>query len=160
QNDPRFAANLSVMSYSLRSILCVPLLAKDRLIGVVYVDNRIRAGLFTERDRELLRMFANQAAVAIENARLFDSLRDTIRQVTEIKTEMQNIFDSVAGGVLTIDAEGRLRSYNPAAAQILGLPAEGLSGRPYSAVLGMFAGTDLPGLIENVLARGEEYVGY
>jgi PAS domain S-box-containing protein len=159
QRDPRFAANVSVVNYSLRSILCVPLLAKDRLVGVVYVDNRLFTSSFTERDRELLRMFANQAAIAIENARLFNSLNDTIRQVTEIKTEMQNIFNSVAGGVLTIDAEGRLRSYNPAAARMLGLSADGERGRPYPAVFERLEKTELPGLIERVLERGDNYVG-
>jgi PAS domain S-box-containing protein len=160
QQDPRFAGQLSVVSHSLRSILCVPLLAKDRLIGVVYVDNRIRAGLFTDRDRDLLQAFANQAAIAIENARLFNSLNETIRQVTEIKTEMENIFDSVASGVITIDREGKVATFNPAAENIFGLPAERASGLPYQAVFSPLARTPLPDLIEKVLRRSKRYVGY
>jgi signal transduction histidine kinase len=71
QTDPRFSEQRSVMQFSLRSVLCVPLQVKERILGVIYVDNRIRAALFTERDRELLSAFAGQAAIAIENAQLY-----------------------------------------------------------------------------------------
>jgi signal transduction histidine kinase len=71
QTDPRFSEQQSVMQYSLRSVLCVPLKVKDRVLGVIYVDNHVRTGLFSERDRELLSAFAMQAAIAIENAQLY-----------------------------------------------------------------------------------------
>ena len=71
QTDPRFAEQRSVMQFSLRSVLCVPLTVKDRTLGVIYVDNHVRTGLFSERDRELLSAFAVQAAIAIENAQLY-----------------------------------------------------------------------------------------
>lgn len=70
--DPRFADSVSIATYVLRSILCVPLMVKNRVIGVLYVDNRVRIGHFTPDDLRLLTAFANQAAVAIENARLFE----------------------------------------------------------------------------------------
>ncbi|MBN1483771.1 MAG: HAMP domain-containing histidine kinase [Chloroflexia bacterium] len=72
--DPRFADSVSIATYVLRSILCVPLLVKNRCIGVLYVDNRVRIGHFTPDDLDLLTAFANQAAVAIENARLFEHI--------------------------------------------------------------------------------------
>ncbi|MBN2083694.1 MAG: GAF domain-containing protein [Anaerolineales bacterium] len=71
QTDPRFSEQRSVMQFSLRSVLCIPLKVKDRVLGVIYVDNRVRTGLFSERDRELLSAFAVQAAIAIENAQLY-----------------------------------------------------------------------------------------
>jgi signal transduction histidine kinase len=70
--DPRFADSISIASYVLRSILCVPLQVKTRTIGVLYVDNRVRVAHFMPDDLTLLTAFANQAAVAIENARLFE----------------------------------------------------------------------------------------
>lgn len=69
--DPRFSGKASVVTHNLRSIQCVPLRARGQVIGVIYVDNRIRAGAFDENDLELLSAFAAQAAMAIENARLF-----------------------------------------------------------------------------------------
>ncbi|MGB7538560.1 MAG: GAF domain-containing protein [Anaerolineales bacterium] len=71
QTDPRFSEQRSVMQFSLRSVLCVPLKVKDHVLGVIYVDNHVRTGLFSERDRDLLSAFAVQAAIAIENAQLY-----------------------------------------------------------------------------------------
>ena len=75
KEDPRFDQQLSVVEHNLRSILCVPLKLKDKVIGVIYVDNRVYTGLFQESDLDMLSVFADQAAVAIDNARLFDDLQ-------------------------------------------------------------------------------------
>jgi putative nucleotidyltransferase with HDIG domain len=75
QEDPRFGEQFSVAVYHLLSILCAPLKIKDDLIGVIYVDNRAHTGIFSADDLEMISAFANQAAVAIDNARLFDDLQ-------------------------------------------------------------------------------------
>jgi len=59
---------------------------KDTQIGVIYTDNRIREGLFTEKDRMLLSAFANQAAVAIENSQLYEAVRQHA-QILEQRVE-------------------------------------------------------------------------
>jgi signal transduction histidine kinase len=74
QADPRFRSQESVISYTLRSILCVPLRIKGQIIGAVYADNRIKSGLFRERELPLWIAFANQAAVAFENAQAYSKL--------------------------------------------------------------------------------------
>ncbi len=71
QEDPRFAQQASVIGFSLRSIMCAPLRARGKIIGAVYVDNRVHTGIFSGDDLATLTAFANQAAMAIENARLF-----------------------------------------------------------------------------------------
>lgn len=113
QADPRFSAQESVVGYNLRSIICVPLKYRDRVTGVIYVDNRIRTGLFGEKERDLLAAFANQAAIAIENARQF-------QQVTELKNLLDNVFASIASGVITTDIKDVITLCNNAAANILG----------------------------------------
>ncbi|MCK7520444.1 MAG: GAF domain-containing protein [Ignavibacteriales bacterium] len=80
REDPRFDGQESIIAFNLRSILCIPLMVKTDLIGVIYTDNRIRVGIFSEADRDLMTAFANQAAVAIENARLFSSLQTHARR--------------------------------------------------------------------------------
>jgi putative nucleotidyltransferase with HDIG domain len=75
QEDPRFGEQFSVAVYHLLSILCAPLKIKDDLIGVIYVDNRAHTGIFSNDDLGMISAFANQAAVAIDNARLFDDLQ-------------------------------------------------------------------------------------
>jgi putative nucleotidyltransferase with HDIG domain len=81
QADPRFDAQMSVAAYQLRSILCVPLKLKNDLIGVLYVDNRAHAGIFKENDLELISAFADQAAVAIDSARLLEDLQESHREL-------------------------------------------------------------------------------
>ena len=83
QEDPRFGGQKSVVEQNLRSILCVPLKLKDEIIGVIFVDSRVYSGLFEENDLEILSAFANQAAVAIDNARMFDKLQKANRELTE-----------------------------------------------------------------------------
>lgn len=71
QFDTRYKAGQSIIMKGLRAILCAPMLVKDRLVGVVYVDTSIRTGSFKESDLFLLSAVAGQAAIAIENARLY-----------------------------------------------------------------------------------------
>lgn len=74
QTDPRFKDKDSVMLTGMRSVVCVPLKVKNRIIGVVYLDNRIEEGMFDKGHLEMLSAFANQAAVAIDNAKLHENL--------------------------------------------------------------------------------------
>jgi len=85
--DPRYAGQASIVANQLRSIMAVPLRVRGKIIGVVYVDNRIRSSLFRESDLQLLDAFAAQAAVAIENARLFEETDEKLaRRVEELTT--------------------------------------------------------------------------
>jgi adenylate cyclase len=121
QDDPRFSSQESIVSFALRSILCVPLNHKGMITGVIYADNRIRAGLFGDSELELLNAFANQAAVAIENARLFERVRVALAEVTEIKNLMADVFASIPSGVIVTDGENRIKTHNEAAGEILSL---------------------------------------
>jgi adenylate cyclase len=135
QEDPRFGGQESIVAYNLRSILCVPLKAKSELIGVIYADNRIRSGIFTEAKRDLLLVFANQAAIAIENARLFESVRRTLDEVTELKNLMDNVFSSIASGVITADVQDQITLCNRAAEIILGQKIPAIVGHRLEEIL-------------------------
>jgi sigma-B regulation protein RsbU (phosphoserine phosphatase) len=71
QRDARFSERHSVIDLRLRSIICAPINHKGSLLGVIYLDNRLQAGLFMPDDLELLTAIASSAAIAIENARLY-----------------------------------------------------------------------------------------
>ena len=98
--DPRFAGQESIITHNLRSILCTPLCIRDHSIGVIYADNRVQSGIFVDADRDLLTAFANQAAVAIENARLFQQIRRQLADITEMKNLQDDVFESMASGQL------------------------------------------------------------
>lgn len=135
QADPRFAAQESVVAYSLRSILCVPMLVRDQVTGVIYADNRIRTGLFGDRDRDMLAAFANQAALAIENARLFERVRQQLAAITVMRDLMDNVFESITSGVITTDMDDRVTMFNRAAEAILGVPTQQVVEQPYHQTL-------------------------
>jgi serine phosphatase RsbU (regulator of sigma subunit) len=71
QSDRWLSARESVVILGLRSILCVPLQIRGNTIGVIYVDNRLQSGIFTPADLDLLTAIASSAAIAIDNARLY-----------------------------------------------------------------------------------------
>lgn len=133
--DPRMQDQMSIAQLSLRSVVCVPLTCKGTVIGALYVDNRLRSGVFTAREEKLLVSFANQAAVAIENARLFARLQAILAETTAIKELMANVFDSIGSGVITADAANRVTTFNPAAGEILGIAPEAAIGQPLAAAL-------------------------
>ncbi len=93
QSDDRFKQRESVMMLGLRAILCVPLKIKDKISGVVYVDNRIHIGVFTQDDLELLTAIASSAAIAIENARLYALAVEQGR----LERELQMAYEIQAG---------------------------------------------------------------
>lgn len=148
QEDPRFGGQESIIAFNLRSILCVPLKVKNNLIGVIYTDNRIRTGIFTEAERDLLGAFANQSAIAIENASLFASLRRTLAEVTELKNMMDNIFASIASGVITADVGNQITLCNRA--------AEGILGQTNSQIVGRKLAEVFPSISHDILPQVEE----
>jgi sigma-B regulation protein RsbU (phosphoserine phosphatase) len=85
QVDERLDMRASVKLYGLRSVLCVPILLRDRILGMVYVDNRLQNGIFSQEDLELLQSLASSAGIAIENARLYQVAVETGRMQRELQ---------------------------------------------------------------------------
>ena len=82
--DPRFNRDADKMSgFHTRSILCVPLMVQDRLLGVVQVLNPNGKDSFEENDRGTFTSFADHASIAIENARLYEELKQRAEELRE-----------------------------------------------------------------------------
>ena len=88
QKDPLYKETESIVIQKIQSIACMPLSIKNRQIGAIYLDSLTQRSRFTNESLPFLTAFANQAAIAIENANLYQSLRDENRQLRE---EMQRI---------------------------------------------------------------------
>ena len=112
-SDPRFNAAFDRHTgYHTHSMLCMPIVARgERKIGVMQILNR-KGGAFGSADERRLRAFSAQAAVAIENAQLFE-------EVTEERNYNEAILHSMNNAVLTLGAGGMLRKVNEAARRIL-----------------------------------------
>ena len=105
--DPRFAARQSVQLTHLRSVCCVPLIAQGQAAGHhLHVDNRLKSGVFTERHLAMLSAFANQASVAIQNARLYDNLRGSLEE----RLRLQDALHKQETQRLALEEASRLKS--------------------------------------------------
>jgi len=155
QIDPRLQSQQSILDYQLRSILCVPLVVKEVVTGVIYLDNRIRASTFEEKDRDFLVSFANLAAVAIENARLFQRVQSNLAETNRLKGLMDNVFASIASGVVTVDANGYITMVNRAALQMMGLPAGEMIGRQLEEALPWLVAHPMPEMLAQVISGKE-----
>jgi len=106
QIDPRFSGQDSIVAHNLRSILCVPLKVRGTMMGVIYTDDRVRAGMFAEPDHSLLIAFADQAAVALDNARLFTEATQRAEEAYALITTSRSISSSLEiDTVLNVIAE-------------------------------------------------------
>lgn len=85
QSDDQLSLRHSVQALRLRSILCAPLKVHDQVRGVIYVENRLQAGIFRPDDLEMLSAIASSAAVAIENARLYELAVEKGRMERELQ---------------------------------------------------------------------------
>jgi signal transduction histidine kinase len=89
--DPRFSSKASVLAQSLLSVMATPLRTRDRVIGVAYVDSSATVGLFEDDDLAALDTFSAQAAIALDNARLFSATDEALRKRVEELSQLRRI---------------------------------------------------------------------
>ncbi len=123
--DPRFSGRESVMSLGLRSILCTPLSLKEQILGVIYLENRVKAGIFQPADLDFLTAIASSAAIAIENARLYRIAVEKARLERELRMAR-----SVQASLLPVELPD-LPGWNFA---VRWIPAEVLAGDFYDFI--------------------------
>jgi GAF domain-containing protein len=95
------------------SVLCLPIIHRGEVTGVLYLEHRTLTNVFTRQRVEVLALLASQAAISIENARLYADLQAT-------RDEYRTLYDNAIEGLFRVNTHGVLLTANPTLARILG----------------------------------------
>jgi len=121
RTDPRFKQAESVVFLNIRSAMCAPLKYKDGILGILHVANHVSSGEFQEDDLRLLLGIANQAAVAIENARLYEKVQSEERIRGGLQRFLSpDLVDQVIRGEKDINLGGEIKEITVMFADIRG----------------------------------------
>lgn len=130
ENDPRFRKRSDDKRYETKSFVSVPVKLKDKIIGVININNKASGDVFTEEDLELMQILAHQAAISIENARLYMQAERKIEEmellfraskamssILNVNTLLKQVLETCtqivkarAGLILLLDEDHILRS--------------------------------------------------
>ncbi|HEY3129163.1 MAG TPA: ATP-binding protein [Acidobacteriota bacterium] len=111
-----------------------PLRAHDRVIAVLALGRRRDGDWLSSEDFDLLEAISGYAAIAIENASLYQSVASKANELEQLKIFSESIIESIQVGVVTVDPEGRITSLNSAAESLLGSRRHQLAGKMLDAV--------------------------
>src|SRR5262252_3051714 len=118
-----FSADPYIVQGRGRSILCLPLINQGKLIGILYLENNLTPRVFTPERVTVLKVLASQAAISLENTRLYGDLADR-------EAKIRRLVDANIIGIFVGDLEGRVVEANDAFLRIIGYEREDLvSGR-------------------------------
>jgi len=157
--DSRFSELLSVSDLHLRSVLAVPLSVKGQVVGTIYVDHRLRKGVFGNDELAMVLDFADQGAIAIDNARMVSELRRREQQVQSLNHRLER--ELKVQEVALSDARVELKESRQAAAlrydyrQIIG---QSPCMVDLFRLLDRVTDTSLPVVIEGESGTGKELV--
>jgi len=115
-----FTRDLHVTRRGSKSLLCMAVRHRDRVSGVLFLENDLATDVFTPHRLEILRLLVAQAAISFENARLFDSTQKLNLALRSSEALLRDFFDGMPVGILVVDVEGRAAFSNRRAAQITG----------------------------------------
>jgi adenylate cyclase len=149
QGLPSHLADEWVQMGALGAVTYVPLRIQGRLIGWLAVGPKRAGQPYHSADIAFLSALADQSALAVENARLYTSVRRNLAAITEMKNLMDDVFSSIASGVITTDVRDRVTLFNRAAEAIIGIKASEVIGQPYTRSLGCL-GSELDTLLKQV----------
>jgi PAS domain S-box-containing protein len=117
-----FSADEYIHRHHARSILCLPLLKQTRLVGVLYLENNLTVGVFTPARLAVLKLLASEAAISLENTRLY-------RDLQEREAKVRRLVDSNIIGIFIWGVDGRIIDANEAFLRLLGYSRDDLVSR-------------------------------
>lgn len=135
QMDSRFGGSHSIILQGIRSTMCVPLIFQGQMLGLIHLDTQLATGVFTEKDLQVLQVFANQAAVQIANVRLAKRAEsEAVARNNLSRLLSPNLVEQVVQGNIAMQKGGQLREATVLFSDIRGFTATSERLDPQSLV--------------------------
>ncbi len=135
-HEGNFTSDPYIIKQQPKSVLCTPLLNQGKLVGILYLENNLTTGAFTPDRLQLLNLLSSQAAISIENAKLYTDVRATEAKLTQSLEALRKsearfrlAVDNFPDGVFVIyDTQRRFQFVNTHGIRLGGLPESSLLG--------------------------------
>lgn len=121
-HEERYAHDDYIRRRQPKSVLCMPIMHQSTLVGILYAENNLVHGSFTRQRLEALKVIASQAAIALENAMLYEDLQ-------RAESKMRTFIRTAKEGFVELDNEGYVIDVNPEMCNIFGMARDQLIGR-------------------------------
>jgi PAS domain S-box-containing protein len=112
--DNRYAHQKSVVELHLRSIMCAPIIVREKVIGVIYLDNSQMSRMFLKSDLYLFELYAQMVSNALHNANVYE-------QLLRLEKYNEAVVSTAPIGIVVMDSHGHLATINPTALEVFEL---------------------------------------
>ncbi len=153
-----FCHSRAVQHYQLKSVLTLPLIAQERTLGLIYLENALIPGVFSDEQVLLLQALTAEAAIALDNSQLISSLQESQDTLIQREQNLAITLNSIGDGVIVTDSSGNISRLNPIAEKLTGWPITEAKGKPVREIFNIVdATTREPMLnpVDKVLSTGE-----
>ncbi len=148
-----FSADPYIRQRHARSILCLPLIHQGKLIRVLYLENSLTPHVFTPIRIAVLKLLASQAAISLENTRLYADLEENEKRYRVV---VQTANDAV----VSADESGAIQFANPATSRIFGYESTELIGKPLTVLMPKSFGKLHENGFRRYLATGQRHINW
>jgi two-component system, NarL family, sensor kinase len=183
--ESSFSTDPHIQHQQTRSLLCLPILKQSQLIGILYLENNLNTGAFTSDRLQVLNLLMTQAAISLENARLYEQLAAytktlerqveertqtlqqeiTERQQTEAalrqsEANYRNLLQTANSVILRYDPQGRIHYINDYGIKLLGYEEHEILGRTVFETIipeAELSGRDMRPFVHNLLRDPQSY---
>jgi two-component system NarL family sensor kinase len=180
-----FSADSYIQNQQTRSLLCMPILKQSQLVGVLYLENNLSTGVFTRDRLQVLKLLIAQAAISLENARLYEQLAgyaETLERKVEEQTQAlqqeiaerqqteaalrqseanyRNLLQTANSAIIRYDPQGRIHYINDYGVKLLGYEEHEILGRSLFETIipeAELSGRDVRPMVHDLLRNPQSY---
>jgi PAS domain S-box-containing protein len=184
-SEPSFLTDPYIQNQQTRSLLCMPILKQSQLIGILYLENNLSTGVFTSDRLQVLKLLMAQAAISLENARLYEQLAaytKTLESKVEARTQTlqqeiaerqqteaalrqseanyRNLLQTANSVIIRYDPQGRIRYINDYGVKLLGYEEHEILGRTVFETIipeAELSGRDMRPFVHDLLRNPQSY---